>query len=215
MKHTTRSRTDAHDQLHTLIDLREAKHVSPFPAPAFGPSTCRQQSRAQKLFQAVMFGGHTDQSDTPVSAVRSVQACVCRCVCACLTCQVSDNTMLHYSEWTINSSGSRWAEPVGPHYCSALSNLDLRAMLSPEGHISVSLKFFNLTTQRGKTWQSDSCSLREFNVFISLRTRRTRSFLLRFCWNIYWRWSISETRQVKLTQCLDWGLNSKAISALD
>lgn len=35
--------TYVHGQVHTLTDVREAKHLLPFPAPAFAASTCRHR----------------------------------------------------------------------------------------------------------------------------------------------------------------------------
>lgn len=45
--------TYVHGQVHTLTNLRKAKHIFPFPASAFTPSTCRQQR--MKLLKAVMW----------------------------------------------------------------------------------------------------------------------------------------------------------------
>lgn len=102
--------TYVHGQVHTLTDLRKAKHLFPLPASAFTPSTCRRQSRAEKtkLFQAVVLGKHIRQGDDECRWLTRLSAVTLPCTRTCTPNPWgSDNSELHYSEWTIYSSGSR------------------------------------------------------------------------------------------------------------
>lgn len=59
----TRAHTDVHGQVHTLADVREAKHLFPFPAFAFAPSTCTQQEQENKSIVGCSVVKTHDQSD--------------------------------------------------------------------------------------------------------------------------------------------------------
>lgn len=60
--------TYVHGQVHTLTNLRKTKHIFPFPASAFIPSTCRQQK--MKLFKAVMWKDRLMNDDEYVRLTR-------------------------------------------------------------------------------------------------------------------------------------------------
>lgn len=162
----THTLTYVHGQVHTLTDVREAKHLLPFPASAFTASTCRHGdggsdgisgSRVMKTRSPWWWRRtQTDTYDSNVHVYTRVQPVRFQTI----VCSTTVNGLLI-------------ALKTGKQSLWDRITLQLTFKLQwPCCHFSISPECICLAKQ---------------NISLKLEM-----FLLSFCWRIHWGWTTTE-----------------------